>query len=437
MASLQFNTAPNESSEDGINELVAGTINDMTTGGTATAGQGRTPKRLRFVLEPSHAQAMMITPGTQQDKEDPTDKGGSQGEDTRGTSETDKGNDPYGTEINGNGPFVKICKGMCADINQEMAARVTREAFESMSEEEIGLELRIHVVSEQLAPFPLLAITASNHVVVLHGIRRLVVPLVKKHSLKNQVLAFIGDAMEVSGFPTVVKLDEEDFEPRKNWSHPKVDDIMNVIEEETQVLPVSESKDTVETSKLIPIPLFLVSTFLDAGRQMDVIEAYQVFFDEFFDKAPKQMREDTKFILNFLMAATGYKEGQAQGPDKVSQLAISMEELPLDDIISHWASAQFGGIRHIIDLQEETTKLVNWQYDNDVYNDQVDQPQEQPIAVEGEDMQNRGNRSSVDAVRGSRGDTTNTHKDQHVSAIARTNISEIRASNVPNMPQVA
>jgi len=142
----------------------------MTRGGTATAGQGHTPKRLRFVLEPSHAQAMMITPGMQQDKGDPKDKGGSQGEDNRGTSGNEKGNDPYGTEINGNGPFVKICKGMCADINQEMAARVAREAFESMSEEEIGPELRIHILSEQLAPFPLLAITASNHVVVVHGI---------------------------------------------------------------------------------------------------------------------------------------------------------------------------------------------------------------------------------------------------------------------------
>ncbi len=100
-----------------------------------------------------------------------------------------------------------------------------------------------------------------------------------------------------------------------------------------------------------------------------------------------------------------------------------MEELPLDEIISHWSSAQFGGIRHIVEIQDETMQLVNWQYDNDVCNDQVDQPQEQPIAIEGEGIQNRGDCSSVDAVRGSRGDTTSTHEDQHVSASAGTNIS--------------
>ncbi len=50
--SLQFNTAPNESSEDGINKMAAGTINNKTMGGTTTAGQGRTPQRLRFNLEP-------------------------------------------------------------------------------------------------------------------------------------------------------------------------------------------------------------------------------------------------------------------------------------------------------------------------------------------------------------------------------------------------
>ncbi len=172
---------------------------------------------------------------------------------------------------------MKICKGMSADINQEMAARVAREAFEAFSEEGITSSLRIQVVSEQLAPFLLLAITANNHVVVLHGIRSLVVPLVQKHQLKNQVLAFIGEAQRVSGFPTVVKLEKEEFEGREKWPHPKIDDIMNVIEEDTQVLPVSEANETMETSKIIPIPLFLVPTFMDLESDMDVIEAYQVF----------------------------------------------------------------------------------------------------------------------------------------------------------------
>jgi len=122
MASLQFNTALNNSNEEGINNMAAGMINDKMKDKTATMGQGHAPKCLHFDLEPSHAQAMMITPGTQLDKEDPNDKEKSQGEDNHGTSGNKKGNNPYGTGINRNGPFVKICKGMSADINQEMAA---------------------------------------------------------------------------------------------------------------------------------------------------------------------------------------------------------------------------------------------------------------------------------------------------------------------------
>ncbi len=100
------------------------------------------------------------------------------------------------------------------------------------------------------------------------------------------------------------------------------------------------------------------------------------------------MQEDTEFILKFQLAATGYDERNAQGSDKVSQLAVSMEELPLDAVISHWASSQFGGIRHIFEMQEKTMQLVNSQYDNEVFDDQVNQPLEQPIAIEGEGMQN-------------------------------------------------
>ncbi len=69
--------------------------------------------------------------------------------------------------------------------------------------------------------------------------------------------------------------------------HPKIDVIMNVIDEKRQVLPVLVISDTVETSRFIPIPLFLIATFMDSDKEMDVIKECQVFYDEFFKKAPK------------------------------------------------------------------------------------------------------------------------------------------------------
>jgi len=211
------------------------------------------------------------------------------------------------------------------------------------------------ILSEQLAPFLLLSITANIQVVVVHGIQHLIIPLVQTHcSLKNQVLAFIGEAHGVSGFPMVVKLNKEDFEASKNWSHPKMDDCMNVIEENTQVLPVPEISNMVVTSKFIPILLFLVLTFMDLDKEMDVIKVCQVFYVKFFEKASKQMQEDTVFIMKFLLAAMGYDEMQEQWSDQVCQLAVSMEGLTLDLDITHWASVQFGEIRH--------RKQCTWQF---------------------------------------------------------------------------
>jgi len=85
---------------------------------------------------------------------------------------------------------------------------------------------------------------------------------------------------------------------------------------------------------------------MDSGKELDVIEACQVFNDKFFEKVSKQMKEDTKFIMKFLLVAMGFDEMQSQWSDQVSQLAVSMEELTLDLVITHWALAQFGGIRY-------------------------------------------------------------------------------------------
>jgi len=53
MASLQVNTASTDSNEEGISNVVASTINDNTADSTATAGQGCTPRQVRFDFDPT------------------------------------------------------------------------------------------------------------------------------------------------------------------------------------------------------------------------------------------------------------------------------------------------------------------------------------------------------------------------------------------------
>jgi len=58
-----------------------------------------------------------------------------------------------------------------------MAVQVARAAFKTISEDALMPDLCIQVLSEQLAPFLLLTITANNHVVVVHRIQCLTVAL--------------------------------------------------------------------------------------------------------------------------------------------------------------------------------------------------------------------------------------------------------------------
>jgi len=55
-------------------------------------------------------------------------------------------------------------------VGEEKAARVAMKIYTEVFKEDLKPDMRIQVCSEQLAPFPLLVVTADNRIVVLHGI---------------------------------------------------------------------------------------------------------------------------------------------------------------------------------------------------------------------------------------------------------------------------
>jgi len=300
------------------------------------------------------------------------------------------------------GPLLKICAGFSANINQESAAMEAMETFESIMStmESNTIEMCIQKNSEQMAPFPLLTVTANNRVAVVHGIRRLVVPPGHRN---NQVLAFINDAYGTTGFPTVIKLNMEDFTGSQKWAHPEITDIMNLIPPDTQVLQIPENSNMVITSKFIPIPLFLVPTFTKEGSSANVLEMFKMFYDEFVDKGSERMRIYTEYILHFLLAATGnaYDETQEEG-----QLAVSIEELTLDPVIIQWASTQFGGIQHIVALQEEAMSMAN--YHSECAS--LGRPRDHPhIQEDGNDIVDHRNWSGFDATHSSHENSKEDH----------------------------
>jgi len=72
------------------------------------------------------------------------------------------------------------------------------------------------------------------------------------------------------------------------------------------------------------------------------------FQQKFLLNASPELSQNTKYILHFLLAATGYDASQditTQPP--TSQLAIQMEALPFDPVLTHWATNQFVGLWQI------------------------------------------------------------------------------------------
>ncbi len=71
---------------------------------------------------------------------------------------------------------------------------------------------QVSIFGNQHAPFPFLAISAKdNEVLVLHGIRKLVVPFSYSHKNNGDTVAFCGDTKGQDIFPRIVKLDEYEF----------------------------------------------------------------------------------------------------------------------------------------------------------------------------------------------------------------------------------
>ncbi len=112
----------------------------------------------------------------------------------------------------------------------------------------------------------------------------------------------------------------------------------------------------VHTPKIIPIPLFLVPFFINGGKTRTTIDTLQSFQQKFLLNASPELLQNTKYILHFLLAATSYDASQditVQPP--TSQLAIQMEALPFNPVLTHWATNQFVGLWQIADAKNKCT----------------------------------------------------------------------------------
>ncbi len=182
MSSLQFNEAPAQADDRGSNEPDKTT--EETTASTAKGKGSRMPRPRWYNYGTPLAQAMAVTPGTQDSdmglapEANDKNKGSTVGKDSGGTgtlNEEDEDDIVYSSDEDeeDKGPFQKVCLGISSEVGEEKAARVAMEIFKEVFKKDKDLQpdMRIQMCSKQLAPFPLLMVTADNRILVLHGIR--------------------------------------------------------------------------------------------------------------------------------------------------------------------------------------------------------------------------------------------------------------------------
>jgi len=162
---------------------------------------------------------------------------------------------------------------------------------------------------------------------------------------------FCRDTKGKDIFPKIMKFDEYDFGKAHSWFYPKIKTIMNVLDEK-KVLPLLDGNATVQVSKIIPLPTFLVPLFMNEGISQPTVASFQVFVDDFFQAASNTIKKYMQYIFYYLLAASGSKDEEDQN-GMISQLAINMGEMELNPVMLQWASTHFSSIEKIADQHDK------------------------------------------------------------------------------------
>jgi len=159
-------------------------------------------------------------------------------------------------------------------------------------------------------------------------------------------VAFKNDASIDSRILKIITIHKVEFLDLKFYFVPSIMAIMKMDGSEETTLPVPENEDSIKMSKLIPIPKFLVELFLNEGLPLNAIQAFQMFYEHFFETASAELQEKTQYIADFLQMACGFDESQGEEEENTSQLAIQTEEIQPDPVMGQWVLNHFGRIAY-------------------------------------------------------------------------------------------
>jgi len=112
-------------------------------------------------------------------------------------------------------------------------------------------------------------------------------------------LAFKNDTNgQLKELPQVVKIDTLDWYEATNWIHPNQTVIEMTNAQYSQVVLLDARGLGVSTSKIIPIPIFLVF-FMNRGFLQSPLAMYQAFYTEILNNASTKLQDRLHHVQIF------------------------------------------------------------------------------------------------------------------------------------------
>ncbi len=237
--------------------------------------------KVSFTFDASHKQALAITPGTAMQNDSVNDDiikitGTGQEGGTHGTmADPSEGNDyqvkgkldlanfedmttynAFNPKVLPMSPFSKVCFEVGSGTNLVALVQTSTQFLESLYGVGVNTspETCIHILGEQLAPFPLLAVMyLGNKIVILHGLQCFTVPFGQHHMYKGDTVAFLNDSADGESLPSIVKLNNADFQEAIAWFCPDGHAVMDTNYTTFETIPVPDYNNIVIITKIIPI----------------------------------------------------------------------------------------------------------------------------------------------------------------------------------------
>ncbi len=241
------------------------------------------------------------------------------------------------------GPFVLSCKGFPTPDLQKEATRMEQASTRLFYDNRLTFTTRTNIISSQPAPFPLLAINhTTNTAVILHGLASFFPPFGfanADHPDNGSTVALLGEGSGPNMVPPVVRIPALALTEVRLWTAATDTQIFATAEQETALL-TPDTNNLITTSRIIPLPPCLVPYFAERAL-VPLLPLCKMFLTIVTDP---QIEPELRILClptaHFLCAAVTTTTTYTHNVNK-SQLALEFEQIPWDDIVTHWASSRY------------------------------------------------------------------------------------------------